>query len=118
MDEDGKIINLDKVILNDIARKVIDTLPEEQKIAILRESFAKTLHEILRPWNVEHAIKDDVNRYMVEHIKRPEIQDRIKKETEKAVDKLMEGVIQSVIISSQDAIKSQYKRFIDKKEEE
>ncbi len=51
---------------------------------------------------------------MVEYIKQAEVQQRIKKATEKNVDKLMEGVICTIIESSQSAIKSEYEKFIKK----
>lgn len=67
-------------------------------------------------WDVKRAIEDDVNKYMVEYLKRSEVQERIKRSTEETVDKLMNGVIETIIATSQDAIKSNYKNFIEKKE--
>ena len=65
---------------------------------------------------MQKAIEEDVNRYMVEYLKRPGVQERIKDATEKTVDKLMNGVIEIIIATSQDAIKSNYKNFIENKE--
>ncbi len=109
--------DIEKIVLADVAKKVIETLPEEERRQILEASLTKTLSEIMKPWNVERAIKDDVNRYMAEYIKQPEVQERIKLATQKAVDRLTDGVINAIIVASQDAIKSQYKEFINKEEE-
>lgn len=67
-------------------------------------------------WDVKRAIEDDVNKYMIEYLKHPDVQKRIKRATEETVDKLMNGVIETIIATSQDAIKSNYKNFIEKKE--
>ncbi len=107
---------IEQIILAQVAQKVLENLPEEQKRKVLEMSLTKTLEEVLRPWNVEKAIKDDVNRYMSEYIKRPEIQERIKVATQDAVDKLMEGVIKAIIEASQDHIKSKYVKFLKDEE--
>lgn len=109
---------IEKAILADVARKVIETMPEEKKREILEVSLSECLKDILKPWNVKDAIKDDVHKYMVEYIKQPEVQERIKVATQKSADELMDGVIRSVVISSQDAIKSSYRKFIEIKEED
>lgn len=115
MDKDDIMENLEQIVLYQVAQKVIDTLPEEQRRKVLEASLAKTLDDILRPWDVQKAIEKDVNRYMAEYLRQPEVQERIKKATEDAVDKLMNGVIETIITTSQDAIKSNYKNFIEKK---
>ncbi len=109
---------IEKVILADVARKVIETMPEDKKREILEVSLSQCLKEIMKPWHVKGAIEKDVNVYMAEYIKQPEVQERIKATTQKSVDELMDGVIRSVVISSQDAIKSSYRKFIDNKEED
>lgn len=107
---------IEKAILTDVARKVIEAIPEEKKREILEASLSQSLKEIMKPWHVQDAIKYDVNKYMAEYIKQPEVQERIKVTTQKAVDELMDAVIRSVVISSQDAIKSNYRKFVEKEE--
>jgi uncharacterized membrane-anchored protein YjiN (DUF445 family) len=116
MDKDSLIENIEQIVLYQVAQKVIETLPEEDRRKVLEASLVKTLDDVLRPWDVKRVIEDDVNKYMVEYLKRPEVQERIKKATEDMVDKLMDGVIETIIATSQDAIKSNYKNFIEKKE--
>lgn len=105
--------DMERAIMCQVATKLLDSLPEEKKKEILEVSLTNTLKEIFRPWHVEQAIKDDVNKYMVEYIKDPKVQERIKNATMEAFDKLMDGVINSIIITSQDNIKSGYRKFID-----
>lgn len=102
--------DLEKAILCQVAGKVIDALPEEERRKILEASLTKCLQEILKPWHVQGAITDDVNRYMIEYLKQPGVQERIKVATEKSVDQLMDGVINVIVAGSQDAIKSGYRQ--------
>ncbi len=107
-------VNVEEIVRIQVAQKIIETMPEEERKKILEASLTKTLQDALRPWTVENAIREDVNKYMVEYIKQSEVQQRIKKATEKNVDKLMEGVIYTIIENSQNAIKSEYEKFIKK----
>ncbi len=104
--------NMEKAIMCQVAGKLLDTIPEEEKKKILEQSLAKTLGCILSPWKVEEAIKKDVLRYMEEYVKDPEVQERIKIATQQSFDQLMNGVIQTIVIASQDAYKSEYRKLI------
>lgn len=106
--------DIEKAILSQVAGKVIDALPEEERKKILEASLTKCLQEILKPWHVQDAIKDGVNMYMKEYLRQPGVQERIKVATEKSVDQLMDGVISVIVAESQDAIKSGYRQFIEK----
>ena len=104
---------MERAILCQVAGKLLEALPEEEKKKILETSLTKTLQDVFKPWHVEQAIKDDVNKYMAEYIRDPKVQETIKTATREAVDRLMNGVINSVVIASQDSIKSEYRKFID-----
>lgn len=105
--------NVEKAILCQVAGKVVDALPEAERKRILEASLTKCLNDILKPWNVQRAIQDDVDRYMKEYLSQPGVQERIKASTEQAVDQLMSGVIRVIVAESQDAIKSGYRKFIE-----
>lgn len=107
---------MERAILCQVAGKLLETLPEEEKKKILEASLTKTLQELFRPWHVEQAIKDDVNKYMAEYIRDPKVQEKIKMATRDAFDKLMDGVINCIVIESQNSIKSEYRKFIDSQE--
>ncbi len=109
-------VDIEEVIRYQVAQKIIDTIPEEERKKILEASLAKTLHEALKPWVIENVIKKDVEKYMIEYLKKSEVQERVRKATEEAVDNLMNGVISVIISKSQDGIKSSYVKFL--KEEE
>lgn len=105
-------VDVEDIIKYQVAEKIISLMPESERRKILEASLAKTLHDALRPWNVEKAIQEDVEKYMVFYLKQDEVQQRIKIATEKAVDKLMNGVISVIISKSQDGIKSNYEKFV------
>lgn len=65
--------DIEKIILCQVAGKVIDALPEEERRKILDASLTKCLQEILRPWHIQGAIKDDVDRYMKEYLTSEEV---------------------------------------------
>lgn len=109
--------DIEEIVLYQVAQKVLENLPEDKMRKILEASLAKTLHEIMRPWDVQKVIEKDVNKYMADYLIRPEVQEKIKLETEQAVDNLMRGVIYTIIYNSQEAFKSQYKHFVEKPEE-
>ena len=106
-------IDVEEIIRYQVAQKIIETIPEIERKKILEASLSKTLHDVLSSWSVKRAIESDVNTYMVEYLKHPEIQSRIKKATEDAVDKLMDGVISVIISESQKEISSGYKKFLE-----
>ncbi len=105
--------DMEKAIMCHVAAKLLESLPEAEKKRILEVSLTKTLHDVFKPWHVEQAIKDDLHRYMAEYVKDPEVQERIKMATRDAFDKLMDGAIKSIVIASQDSIKSEYRKFLD-----
>lgn len=105
-------VNIDELVKAQIAQKIIESLPESERQKILEASITKTLQEVLKPWNVEKAISSDVNRYMSEYLQNPEVQNRIREATKKAVDELISGVIRVIISNSQRGIKSEYQEFM------
>jgi hypothetical protein len=104
---------IEEAILCQVAGKVIDALPEDERRKILEGALTKTLNDVLRPWAIKEAIEADVHKYLVEYVKQPEVQERIRVATENAINELMTGVINSIIYASQDAIKSRYDKFIE-----
>lgn len=105
-------VNIEDIVKYQVAEKIIGLMPESERRKILEASLVKTLHDALRPWNVEKAIREDIERYMIEYLKKEDVQKRIKIATEKAVDNLMDGVISVIISKSQDGIKSNYEKFV------
>lgn len=117
--EETKIMDFGEVeqaILADIAKKVIEVMPEEKKREILEASLSQCLKEIMKPWHVKGAIEKDVNTYMAEYIKQPEVQERVKVAVHNAIDELLDGVVRSIVIASQDVIKSNYRKFVEKED--
>lgn len=74
MGREGLLEDVEQIVLYQIAQKVIENLPEEERRKVLEASLAKTLDDILRPWDVQKVIEKDVNRYMTEYLSLPEVQ--------------------------------------------
>lgn len=81
MDKNSLIENIEQIVLYQVAQKVIDTLPEEDRRKVLEASLVKTLDDVLKPWDAKRAIEDDVNKYMIEYLKRPDSSPRKNKES-------------------------------------
>lgn len=111
-----EIDEIEDIVRTKVAQQIIETLPESERRKILEASLVKTLKDVLSSYQVEKAIKNDVERYMVEYIQNPEVQERIKKATFESMNKLMQGVINVIISRSQDGIKSDYAKFVEKSE--
>ena len=105
---------INTVLITGIAKEIIEKLSIEERNKILIASVEKTFTEVVKPWNVQESIKIDVNKYMLEYLKDPKVQENIKESTRRSVDKLMDGVISTIIYGAQDVIKSDYKKFIEK----
>ena len=102
-------IEIDDELKIQLAKTVLDHLPEKQKLELLEKSLAKTMVDILSDWEVSAAIKKQVVEYMVEYVKTPEIQTKLKAKTHIEVDKMLDKVTATIIKSSEDSIKSEYR---------
>ena len=105
--------NMEKAIMCQIAGKLLEAIPEEEKKKILEKSLIKTLSDTLSSWQVESAIKKDVLKYMEKYIQDPEVQNRIKISVQRSFDQLIDGMILTIVAASQDAYKSEYRRFME-----
>lgn len=103
---------IEDIVRLKVAQQILETLPEEDRKKILEASLAKSLDSMLKPWVIKDAITADVERYMKEYAKTPEVQERIKASTHKNFDKLMEGVIYTITLDAQKTIKANYEKFI------
>ncbi len=108
-------INIEDIVRTQVAQKILESISVEDRNKVLKESLSKSLKEALRPWVIEKAIKEDVERYMIEYIKDENVQLKIKKSVQERVDVLMNGIIEVIISGAQDDIKSDYRNFVDKK---
>ena len=69
------------------------------------------MNTILSDWDVKNNIRTQVLEYMAEYVKNQDVQDRIKKTTHEKTDLLLDNVVQSIVLASERAIKSEYSKF-------
>lgn len=105
-------VDVEKIIQSEIAAKIIENMNPEDIQKIMEASLAKTLKEVLSPWKVESAIKDKVQIYLEEYLAQSEVQDRIRIETWRCADELIGGVVAVAMSRGQEAIKSNYSKFV------
>ena len=105
-------IDIEELITKDIAGKVLENVSMEQRHQILETALTKTLEKVLGHWQVHTAIQVDVQRYMVEYLKKPDVQERIKAATIAGVDELMDGVARAVVLGAQERLQNTYKQLV------
>lgn len=105
-------IDIEELIGKDIASKLLENIPSEMKQQLLEKSLTKTLEDVLKPWNIEQAIKTNVNEYMIDYITRPEVQEKIKIATNEAMDELINGITNAIVIGSQERIQNTYSKLV------
>ena len=108
-------VDIEELIKQDIASKLLATIPIEQREQLLEASLNKTLESVLSAWSVERVIKADVEKYMVEYLQNPDVQLRIKEATIKGVDVLMDGVAKAVVIGAQEQLQNTYAKLVEAK---
>lgn len=105
-------IDVEDLITKDIAAKLLEAIPIEQRKQILEQSLINTLGKVLSRYQVDNVIKADVEKYMVEYLQDPEVQKRIKLATIKGVDELMDGVTRAIVIGAQDQLQNTYRKLV------
>lgn len=105
-------VDIEELIGKDIAQKVLENIPKDVKEQLLEKSLNKTLTEVLKPWNVQQAIKADVNGYIIEYVQKPEIQEQVKIATREAVDELLLGITKAIVMASQERIQNTYSKLV------
>lgn len=111
-------IDIEDLIRQDIAGKLLETLPEDTKQQLLERSLTKSLENVLSSWSVEKAIRLDVEKYMVEYIKNDDVQRRIREATFKSVDVLLDGVTKAIVIGAQDKLQNTYAKWVKENKNE
>lgn len=106
-------IDLEDVIVKDIASKLLETIPLEQRQQILESSLNETLKHALGKYRVENAIRVNVEEYMIEYVKNEKVQERIREATHKSVDILLNGVIYAIVIGAQGQLQNTYAKLVE-----
>ena len=105
-----------QVIIADTAAKVVASLDEEAKKAIIANAIVKVLDIRDFSWRLAGIVTDEAKEFAREYVKKPEVQKQIKEKVIEAVEQVMDGLTKSVAREVQGVLKSQYKDWLNDKE--
>lgn len=99
-----------------MATAFIEKLPEDMRNEILASSIERTFNDLCSSYSMKLAIEEQLKEYagvyIVEYLKTPEVQERLKVMSHKAVDTVQNAVIHSMIAEIQRNMKSEYFNFV------
>ena len=109
-------MELNEILQNEIAAKVISTLPDEQKNAIIAAAVEhKLTRELFVNYEIGKMLSEYGMAYAFEYAQKPEVQETLKREAKKAVDDVLDGIIKIIGRTIENDIKNQYRRILSEK---
>ncbi|SMB97992.1 hypothetical protein SAMN00808754_2063 [Thermanaeromonas toyohensis ToBE] len=106
---------LEKFLQQEIAAKVVAALPEEQKQEIIAKSLTRMLLTDLHlDWEIGKLLTEQAMTLAAEYVKRPEIQEALRRKTYEAIEKILDGVVEAIAKKAEHAIKSNCVPLFDK----
>ena len=104
-------LNIEKIVNAEIVREVFDKLDPKIKTEVLEESLTCALTDVFSKWNVERAVKEDAERYMLEYMKQPQVQERIKNSVQLSMDSILSNMVDAFEQQINKTIKNEYSSF-------
>lgn len=108
--------DLEKVLRHEIAAKVVAALPEEQKREIIARGIVKVLEDMnfRLSYEIEKLLVEQALVFAGEYIKRPEVQETIRQKAHRAVDAILDQIVELIAKRAEEAIKSKYVSLFEK----
>lgn len=111
---------LESSIKTAMATAFIEKLPEDVRNEILAASIEHTFDELCSSYSmkleIEEQLKEYARVYIVDYLKTPEVQERLKAMSHEAVDTVHDAVLHSIIADVQRNMKSDYFNFVKERE--
>ena len=107
-------IDIEGIVNKEIVREVFDKLDPDIKTKVLEESLTRALTDVFSKWNVERAVKEDAERYMLEYVKQPHVQERIKNSVQISMDNVLCNMTDAFERQIDKTIKNEYNSFASK----
>lgn len=107
-------IDIEGIINAEIVKEVFDRLDPDIKTKVLEESLTHALTDVFSKWNVERAVRADAERYMLEYIEQPHVQERIKNSVQLSMDAVLSNMVDAFEQQINKTIKNEYSSFASK----
>lgn len=108
--------SLVKIIREQTAIKMIETLSEKERQVIISKSIANVLAELNLGWETRKILTKEALHFAHEYAQKPEVQDRLRTKAKEAVDSILDGVVNLIGKAIEDDIKNSYVRILSKGE--
>jgi len=110
--------SIEQYLNQEIAAKVISTLPDEQKNTIIAEAVGSLLVKqfAISEWDIKKMLKDFALAHAFEYAQTGDVQERLKAMAHEAVDDILAGIVKLIGREIENNIKGNYTRILtDKK---
>ena len=101
-----------QAIVTDTAKNVIAAMDEEAKQGV----FVKAIYNVLNNYDFKYEVgkflRTEAEKFMSEHIKKPEIQEQIKEKVLVAVGEVMDGLARSMADRTESELKNNYSKWV------
>jgi len=106
--------SIEQYLNQEIAAKVISSLPDEQKNIIIAEAVSSLLVKqfSISEWDIKKMLKDFALAHAFEYAQTDEVQERLKAIAHEAVDDVLTGIVKVIGKAIEDDIKSRYTRIL------
>ncbi len=105
-------LNLEELLRKEFAVKFVESLPPDEKVAILAKGVERVLEKLEFKWEVEKVLKAEAVKFAVEYVKQPDVQQRLRNKAVRVVETFFEELTKLIGKELEDLIKSRYRRIL------
>jgi uncharacterized membrane-anchored protein YjiN (DUF445 family) len=111
------IKNIQEMLNKELATKIINTLPDEQKNLIIAEAVQKVLLKdgFISDWEIRKILEKYALNFAHEYAQTDEVQRKLKEKAYEAVDDILEGIVKHIGKGIENEIKNKYSRILSDK---
>lgn len=102
-----------QAVVADTAAKVIASLDEESRKAIITASVEGILSDMRFSWEVQRVLEKEATEVAKEYLKNPGVQVQIKKKVVEGVEAAMDGLAKAVAGRAELELKSTYREWTE-----
>jgi len=107
--------DIEQAVRTELAMRMIENLSPEMKKEILAQGVMRELSHLQLDWRVSEILKEEAMKFAREYIQQPEIQAQLREKAHKAVDDILDGIVNVIGRGIENDIKDNYTRILSEK---